>query len=171
MKKSILLSFIFCVIQIGYSQEANYNEVSNKKIKGAVTEYTGKLGEVLKIGDTLVLGKPTKENNYYFIVQNLGLGSTAIVGHNAIGKEVQIKNMKSKQGKMIIYTSAPDGYVAGLMVIDSDLATEQGELKSSMMSSDEALEELKKWKDKLDLELISKEEYEAKKKELVPFIK
>jgi hypothetical protein len=39
------------------------------------------------------------------------------------------------------------------------------------MPSNQALQELKKWKDKLDLELITKEEYEAKKTELQQYIK
>ena len=39
------------------------------------------------------------------------------------------------------------------------------------MTSDDALEKLKKAKDKLDLEVISKEEYEKIKAELVKFIK
>ena len=39
------------------------------------------------------------------------------------------------------------------------------------MTSDQALEALKKAKDKLDLGLITQEEYEKIKAELTPFIK
>jgi hypothetical protein len=39
------------------------------------------------------------------------------------------------------------------------------------MTSDDALKELKKAKDKLDLGLITKEEYEVRKLELIKFIK
>jgi hypothetical protein len=39
------------------------------------------------------------------------------------------------------------------------------------MTSDEALSELKKAKDKLDLGIITQEEYDLKKAELTPFIK
>jgi hypothetical protein len=46
-----------------------------------------------------------------------------------------------------------------------------GEVKSFGMSSDEALAALKKAKDKLDLGLISQEEYDKIKAELTPFIK
>ena len=46
-----------------------------------------------------------------------------------------------------------------------------GEVKSFGMSSDEALTTLKKAKDKLDLGLISQEEYDKIKAELTPFIK
>ena len=37
-------------------------------------------------------------------------------------------------------------------------------------TSNEAIEELKKWKEKLDLQLISQEDYEKKKTELSKFI-
>jgi hypothetical protein len=46
-----------------------------------------------------------------------------------------------------------------------------GEITSKGMTSDDALSELKKAKDKLDLGIITKEEYEAKRTELVKFIK
>jgi hypothetical protein len=46
-----------------------------------------------------------------------------------------------------------------------------GEIKGTGMTSDEALEKLKKAKDKLDLGLITQEEYDKIKTELTPFIK
>ena len=45
------------------------------------------------------------------------------------------------------------------------------EINSKGMSSDDALNELKRAKDKLDLGIISKEEYEVKRLELIKFIK
>lgn len=44
-------------------------------------------------------------------------------------------------------------------------------IKNSEMTSDEAIYILKKYKEKLDLELISQEEYNKKKEELSKFIK
>ena len=41
----------------------------------------------------------------------------------------------------------------------------------SDVASDAALEELKKWKEKLDLQIITQEEYDAKKAELMKKIK
>ena len=41
----------------------------------------------------------------------------------------------------------------------------------SDMASDAALEELKRWKEKLDLQIITQEEYDAKKAELMKIIK
>lgn len=55
--------------------------------------------------------------------------------------------------------------------IDFENALSNGEVKGFGKTSDEALAELKKAKDKLDLGLISQEEYDKVKAELVPFIK
>jgi hypothetical protein len=56
-------------------------------------------------------------------------------------------------------------------ILKFESAISYGEIKSKGMTSDDALNELKKAKDKLDLGLISKEEFEVKKTELVKFIK
>jgi phosphopantetheine adenylyltransferase len=50
-------------------------------------------------------------------------------------------------------------------------AIETGEVKGLGMTSDEALSELKKCKDKLELGLITQEEFDSKKSELSKFIK
>jgi len=50
-------------------------------------------------------------------------------------------------------------------------ALSTGEIKGFGMTSDEALAELKKAKEKLDLGLITQEEFEKIKAELTPFIK
>jgi hypothetical protein len=63
--------------------------------------------------------------------------------------------------------------VIGLLnyTIQFENALSTGEIKGTGMTSDEALAELKKAKDKLDLGLITAEDYEKKKAELTPFIK
>jgi hypothetical protein len=56
-------------------------------------------------------------------------------------------------------------------ILKFESAISYGEIKSKGMTSDEALNELKRAKDKLDLGIISKEEYEVKRLELIKFIK
>lgn len=55
--------------------------------------------------------------------------------------------------------------------IDIENAIAAGEIKSFIMTSDEALSELKKCKDKLDIGLITQEKYDSIKAVLVKFIK
>ena len=56
-------------------------------------------------------------------------------------------------------------------ILKFESAIEKGEIKSKKMSSDEALTELKRFKDKLDLGLITQKEYDDKKAELSKLIK
>ena len=91
--------------------------------------------------------------------------------NTASNSKVVIKKMKAGNRLMYVYTTKPQGYVYPLVIVNFESAVLNGEVKSKVMSSDEALEELKKWKSKLDLELITQEEFDAKKKELSGFIK
>jgi hypothetical protein len=50
-------------------------------------------------------------------------------------------------------------------------AISSGEINSSIITSDNALDKLKKAKEKLDLDLITQEEYDNLKKELKKYIK
>lgn len=55
--------------------------------------------------------------------------------------------------------------------IDLENAITAGEVVSTGMTSDQALSELKKAKDKLDLGLITQEEYDAIRAEMAKIIK
>jgi predicted Zn-dependent peptidase len=63
--------------------------------------------------------------------------------------------------------------VIGLLnyTIQFENALSTGEIKGTGKTSDEALAELKKAKDKLDLGIITQEEYDKIKSDLLPFIK
>ena len=64
-------------------------------------------------------------------------------------------------------------YLHGLggILIQFENALQSGEIKGYGMSSDDALKELKKEKDKLDLGLITEEESNKRKEELMKYIK
>ena len=63
-------------------------------------------------------------------------------------------------------------FIQNQLIVNSvEDAIANGELKSFGMTSDEALTELKKCKDKLDLGLMTQEEYNKKKTELSKLIK
>ena len=57
------------------------------------------------------------------------------------------------------------------MRIRYEQAVAVGEVITNVMSSDDALAELKKQKDKLDLEIISQAEYDSIKAVLIKYIK
>ena len=90
------------------------------------------------------------------------------------GTETEIKKIFISGNKRTGYSvSMRTKGVIGLLnyTIHFENAMSTGEIKGTGMTSDEALAELKKAKDKLDLGLITQEEYEKKKAELTPFIK
>lgn len=161
----LLVSF-----NISIAQKATYNDVFSKKIKGAITTYVSRDGQTFKVGDTLTLGLSTGNKSYEFIKQNAGL-SYEPLPNNASSSQVIIKRMNARFKQLTIVTTKPQGYVFALFVNNFEGALSNGEIKSNIMTSDQALAELKKWKSKLDLEIITQEEYDAKKKELMTFIK
>jgi hypothetical protein len=90
------------------------------------------------------------------------------------GTETEIKRIFVVGNKRTGYSvSMRTKGVIGLLnyTIQFENALSTGEIKGTGMTSDEALAELKKAKDKLDLGLITAEDYEKKKAELTPFIK
>ena len=145
---------------------ATYNEVSSGEKKGQIDTYISKSGEIFNVGDTITIGISSK-TNYQFIQQDVGYPLNNIASNS----KVRIKKIVAGQKMVNFYTTKANGYVYGLVIMNVERALEIGEIKSKILSSDEALSELKKWKDKLELGLINQEEYEKKKEELVKYIK
>lgn len=169
--KNISIAFIMLVSFLNSNaQKATQDDVLTKKVKGPVTTYISKDGQEFSVGDTITLGNSSGNLNFVFLQQNAGL-SYEPLPNNAGGSQIVIKKMSARFKKLTITTTKPQGYVFALWVNNLEGALSSGEIKSNVMTSDEALEELKKYKSKLDLELITQEEYDAKKKELVKFIK
>jgi len=173
MKKLIILSIVlnvFSNIALSQQDTATYDEVNLKQKKGSINTYIHKNGETFSVGDTITLGSAFRNNTFEYILQNAGL-SFYPVSNNAQNGSVIIKKMVIASRILTVYTTNPQGYVFGLVIVNFDSAVTSGEIKSNILTSDQALEELKKWKSKLDLGLITEIEYEKKKSELVPLIK
>jgi hypothetical protein len=90
------------------------------------------------------------------------------------GTETEIKKIFVTGNKRSGYSvSMRTKGITGLMnytiLFENALAT--GEIKGTGLTSDEALSQLKKAKDKLDLGIITQEEFDNIKKELTPYIK
>jgi len=159
------------IATVNYAQtSATYDEVISKQKKGEVDIYITKNGEKFKIGDTISLGVAFRNEQFDFIQQNAGI-SYYPLPNTASNSEVVIKKIVIRAKTVLVNTTKPQGFVYGLTIINFESAVINGEVKSKLMTSDQALEELKKWKDKLDLGLITEEEYNKKKEELSKFIK
>lgn len=174
MKKILLI--LIPLFSFGYSfgqkitPSATYEDAKTKKVKGLVNTYITESGEAFSVGDTITIGPSFDEKEYSFISQNAGTQYLPLPS-TAVGKEVIILKIKIVLKRPIVITTKPENYFYRLHILNIDEALSKGEVKSKVMSSDEALAELKKAKDKLDLGLITQEEFNALRAELAPLIK
>ena len=175
--KNLSWSFIMTFITItAFSQEVKYEDIQKGLItKGQYESYVAKDGSVYKVGDKIQFGNPTGTNGKFVTIQKMDIAGTVyIVGAEAINTSAEIKKIRgggtSRAGyKVSFQTKGMTGVDNYFLNIEDAITV--GEVKSFGMTSDEALTALKKAKDKLDLGLITQEEYDKIKAELTPFIK
>ncbi len=138
--------------------------------------------------------RSTSKKTYEFVKMGrpAGFGSilTAIGGEAEIMADKSLKNTtliikelktyhkgsKNKPLYVVMVLGEINGRAFGinkfLSVMDTELAIESGEilLKSSKMTREEAIAKLKEAKDLVEIEMMSKEEFEELKKEFAPII-
>jgi len=154
------------------AETAKFGETTRK---GEYEAYISRDGTHYKLGDKLKIGVPQGGSEAFTnVLQNFGaLNGSQPCSTRCIGLEYEIVSFRAagkgqafRMWAKLEESTAPVSSV----IVSFDAALESGELIGRGYTSDQALTELKKWKDKLDLELITPEEYEAKKKELAPYI-
>lgn len=171
----ILLVFTFTSANL-FSQEIKYSDLSSEaRPKGDFTSYIAKDGAVYKIGDKIKIGVPSSNKTFAYITEGDGivLPITQLLA-SASGQSAAIKRIDIGGSKRTgFYISMRCKGLTGLSNYSVQLenAIETGEVKSFGMTSDEALTELKKAKDKLELDLITQKEYDSLKVEYKRFIK
>lgn len=173
MKNLLLIAFLTISI-CGYSQEIKYTDLATSS-RGEFTSYVSKDGSVYKIGDKIKIGRPSSNAIFAYITQGDGiLMPITQLTSNSSGQETEIKKIYVVGNKRVGYSvHFKTKGLSGLLNynIAFENAIDTNEIKSFGMSSDDALAELKKSKDKLDLGLISQADYDLKKAELVKYIK
>lgn len=153
---------------------------------------------VYKIGDTIVLGDPASSHttavasgnvavassreNYSTIVSDASIAGTVFTGvplymANRSGEYFIITNLKvilprkhSVDGATINLRGNVRG-VGSVTIENFEKAIAYGEVRSKGMTRDRAIMLLKEAKEHLDLELITQEEYNKLKEDLLPYIK
>jgi beta-lactam-binding protein with PASTA domain len=178
--RKIILSLVTLIMFSGslFSQELVLKQDdlnAEKRPKGDFTSYESKDGSVYKIGDKITIGVPSSNKTFAFITEGDGvlLPITQLLA-SASGQQVEIKRIDVGGTKRTgFYASLRCKGLTGLSNYSVQLenAISVGEVKSFGMTSDEALAELKKAKDKLDLEIITQEEYDKIKADLMKYIK
>ncbi len=180
MKNLLILTFLlisfFAVAQatttITHKEVSGLNQRPSVKIEG----YVASNGDTFNIGDTLNIGNPSGINgNFTHIVIYLKGFMQKIIPVKA-----SANNTKTIIKKIKVVGSKAMGFKLSFQckwlmartvyLIDIEAAIKSGEIVTDGLTSEQALKELSKAKKKLDLELITKEQYDKIKAELSPFI-
>ncbi|WP_289054478.1 hypothetical protein [Carboxylicivirga marina] len=153
-------------------KKATYKQVGSKEVKGKISEYISENGTTFQVGDTLKVGVPFRNNQFSYLMDKTMayLGEAVYLSPQSVGEMCVIKSMKTSQRNLYV-TTYGEGESKALIISNFEEAFTSGEIEvPNLMNSDLALKELKKAKEKLDLELISQEEYNALKIELMKYI-
>ena len=172
--KYFLFSTFLLLATFGYSQKREgsltYEMVENatkrKQVVGSYSSYVTKDGTILKIGDKITLGVPSSNKSFAFVFVGINPTNANIA---ASGFEFEITKIQCDGHQNFGFFV--DLITKGFMRIRYEQAVAVGEVITNVMSSDDALAELKKQKDKLDLEIISQSEYDSIKAVLIKYIK
>lgn len=230
MKRFILLIILLTVTKVNAQKEIKfltYQDTQDytvfKKIKNRtlVKKYTTINNNSIKVGDTIILGKPTSEElntrtyslgygtklrgglsdsrttskkSYEFIQMGrpAGFGNimTSLAGEDQIKASISLKNTKTivkeirayhrGSKKKPLYVVVVLGEINGrafglnkyLSVMDAELAIELGEIlqKNRKITKEEAILKLKEAKELVEIEMMTKEEFDELKKKYRPLI-
>jgi hypothetical protein len=170
------LSFMMSILTFSFSfaQEIKHSDLASAS-RGEFTSYIASDGAVYKIGDRIKIGVPSSNKTFAYITEGDGLllPITNLTASSS-GQETEIKKIWVVGNKRAGYSvSFRTKGITGLSnyTIQFENALSTGEVKGYGKTSDEALTELKKAKDKLDLGLITQEEFDKAKVELSKYIK
>lgn len=176
MKSYLIAIFAMLVVAGAQAQILEHGQLQylqNKQLE--FNAYKATDNHVYVIGEELTIGEASgKMGNflYYSSALQMTLGGTGVTSAFT-GKKCTIKKFglagTKKSGFHVVVTANLVGL--GLIYIQMENALASGEVVGLGMTSDKALEELKKAKDKLDLEIITQEEYDKIKAELMEYMK
>ncbi len=176
MKRIILFAVLVFGVFAMNAQHLDYNNLKNVKSKAMsyvdFTSYTASDGTTIKIGDYVEFGESSGENFYRYIMTYVPMTSPVYIKSGFAGRKYEVVritvNGKDENKHVGIWTKTD---FAGKYLIDCEPALKYGELVGDGMTSDAALAELEKEKKKFDLGIITEEEYNQKKSELIKYIK
>jgi len=172
--KLVITFFLTIAASTVVGQEIKFTELASAQ-RGEFTSYLGSDGAVYKIGDRIKIGVPSSNKTFAFITEGDGfiIPITNLYASSS-GTETEIKKIFVIGNKRAGYSvSFRTKGLTGLSnyTIQFENALSTGEVKGFGFSSDDALAQLKKGKDKLDLGLITQEEFDKLKTELTKYIK
>lgn len=173
MMKLIKILLILILIFSGFqtiAQTLKFSDIGKEKPKGKISQYIASDGTIFNIGDTLIIGKGTGINgSYVHLYESHYRANANRINMKIIPQTFDVIGSKSSGWKIKIYTKANWSEGPFHFFIEDIIGS--GEIRLPGLSNDEALAELKRFKEKVDLELITQEEYDQKKAELMKYIR
>lgn len=178
MKKILGILVVMLVMMSGMAQELTYESLQTMTDLKMLsykdfTQYTASDGTVIKIGDMVEFGESSGDTRYKHIMTYVPLATPTNISSGFEGRKYEViritANGKNGNNYVGIWTKTAVG--GAKYVIDCEPALKSGELVGNGLTSDKALNELEKMKKKLDLGIITQEEYDAAKTELIKYIK
>ena len=172
---NVIFTVVLIVLSLSvYSQKkATYQQVGSKEVKGRISEYTSQNGTVFVVGDTLEVGLPFRNNQFSYLIDKTmaNMGEIEYLTPVYVGEMCVIKSMKTNSRNLYVATYGK-GESKALYIINFEEAFTSGEIiVPNLINSEQALDKLKKAKEKLDLEIITQKEYDSLKAELMKYIK
>jgi hypothetical protein len=173
MKQILVVAIALIVTFTSFGQELKFSDLSTELNSKQFDKYTSQDGTVFQVGGKLKIGLPSDTKQFVYVQHVDPVSGTSVILPNYANREVEIKKItvvgNLKKGyKVWVITNG--GVALGKLYFDIETALQTKEVKGEGMSSDEALSVLKKAKDKLDLGLITQEEFNKLKLELSKYI-
>ena len=179
--KYILFACMVVVTNQAFTQTLTYEQVTHSdnpknELLKKYEAYTASDGYTYKVGENLTVGMPSSNKTCAFLLSELMLATDeGPYGLDAkwSGNLMSIRSIKvdrnKKRGASVIMRC----YLAGIggVLVKFEQALASGEIVGLGITSDQALEKIKKAKNMLELELITQQEYDSIKVEYMPFIK
>ena len=180
-------------------EQKSAKELTGKKGGDDITAYVASDGITYRIGSTITYGYPTNGKYYVYFkdvtgswLNALAEDENASASDRAVNQE-RAERVENRAGGVATikkiqcvpvdpYNRVTSGCKIYLVLnrgglactnFEEAIATREVVVKANLeeMASEAAIQELKKWKEKLDLQIITQEEYDAKKEELMKIIK
>jgi hypothetical protein len=173
MKKIMMVAIALIASVSVFAQELKFSDLTTELSTKQFESYVSKDGTEFKVGGKVKMGLPSAQTSFAYVQHIDPLAGVSVLGANYANREVEIKKIQvvgnlKKGYKVWVITNG--GIALAKLYFDVEPAIQTKEIKGDGMSSDEALSQLKKAKDKLDLGLITQEEFSKLRTELSKYI-
>lgn len=176
MKKLIFTFALIASVIMASSQTLKHTDMQNITSKSDdYSEYVASDGYTYRVGERVKFGQPANNKTFMYIQEGDGwITPVQNAPASVSGNEVEIKSISIGGTKRTgFYVSFRTKGIIGLLncSVRFEEALSCGEVIGYGKTSNQALTELKNAKEKLDLELITRQQFDSIKAELSKYIK